>query len=196
MSKTVSHHHDHQQAAASRVIFGFWIFLMTDCITFAALFATYAVLNNGMDLHCTSMDRILVQTFALLTAAFLARGALLALQKESTVQAFIWLIFSGLFGSLFACLDYISLHSLYAQGLTWQTNGYLSAFYTLLGMHFAHVGVALLWTVVLLIQLCLQGPTQTMKTRFMCLGLFWGFVNILWVSIFTIVYLMGGVPHV
>ena len=99
-------------------------------------------------------------------------------------------------GTLFVWFDYSGLHGLYTSGLTWQTNGYLSAFYTLIGIHLFHVAIALLWTVVLLIQLCLQGTTQTMKTRFTCLGLFWGFVNILWVVIFTIVYLMGGVPHV
>ena len=190
---TIDHHQD---SANSRVLFGFWVYLMTDAIMFAALFATYAVLHNNIYggpgiQQLTSLPYVFIETMILLCSTFICGLSFIVLQKGSKAQGMIALAITFLLGLAFLVFEGNQFMNLISQGITWQGSAFLSAFFTLILLHAAHVFIGLVWILVLLIQFTSQGATPTMRTRVACLGLFWGFLNIVWIFIFTIVYLMG-----
>jgi cytochrome o ubiquinol oxidase subunit III len=193
------HHHDHHQAAAARVSFGFWMFLMTDCISFAVLFATYIVLNkHAADIsHVISLvgglPMVMKQSLVLLTTAFIAGLSAHRLAIGEKGRAAFYLLATLVLAGAFVFVEWQQLGAVIqsrAKDVA-PYNGFYSAFVVFIGIHLAHVVVGFLWGVVLLVQLKMQGATQTMRTRFTCLSLFWSFINIIWILIFTIVYLMG-----
>jgi cytochrome o ubiquinol oxidase subunit III len=197
-TSALSHEHDHHDEPNDKVIYGFWVYIMTDCILFASLFATYAVLRDNtygsIGIHdIARLPYILVQSLCLLTSGFTYGLALLGLHKGNTKQIYTWLSVTFLLGLAFIGLEYHEFAHLVANGYTWQVSAFLSAFFSLVGIHGLHVCIGLLWIVILMIQLKMRGINGMMKTRFACLGLFWDFLNIMWIFIFTIVYLMGAI---
>ena len=190
--------HDHEAAVAAKVTFGFWVYVMTDAIMFAAMLATYAVLKNGTYggpgiQQVAHLPHILIQTLILTLSAFTFGLGFIAFLKSKACQLRFWLVITFILGVVFLSIEIGDLTSLVKQGYSWQTSAFLSSYFTVLGLHALHIMVALLWMLVLLVQFSCKGFSTVMKTRFTCLGLFWNFLNLMWLIIFTVVFLIGAV---
>jgi cytochrome o ubiquinol oxidase subunit 3 len=185
-----------QSEADSKSIFGFWVYLMTDCVLFASLFATFAVLRNntfggpsGSDLF--SMPLVLAETLALLTSSFVCGLGLLAARRKDKRQALILFGITFLLGVFFLTVELSEFRHLAEEGNSWRRSGFLSAFFTLVGTHGLHITAGLLWMATLMVRMAKQGIGRTSIRQLTMLSLFWHFLDIIWIFIFTIVYLMG-----
>ncbi len=197
---TTIHHIQHHDAS-SKVIFGFWIYILTDCILFASLFATYIVLYNNTYggpgiAQVTSLPYGLIQTLIIIFSTLTFGFGFAAIYRGNRNQVMFWLVITFLLGLAFLGMEQQQFAHLLHQGYSWQTSAFLTVFFSLIGIYGLHILVALLWIIILMIQLSSQNLTSMMKTRLTCLSLFWNFLNIVWVFIFTIVYLMGAIQHV
>ncbi|MCB5184208.1 cytochrome o ubiquinol oxidase subunit III [Methylobacillus gramineus] len=188
--------HEHHHDAESTKIFGFWIYLMTDCILFATIFATYAVLSGsfaggptGKDIF--ELDYVLGETFLLLFSSITYGMAMIAQHKGNKAGVLKWLAVTFLFGLGFIVMEINEFHHLIHQGFGPDRSAFLSAFFTLVGTHGLHVTCGLIWMAVMMAQVASKGLTTTNNTRLMCLSLFWHFLDIVWICVFTVVYLMG-----
>ncbi|NNM60264.1 MAG: cytochrome o ubiquinol oxidase subunit III [Legionellales bacterium] len=199
MTDTVDTNAHHHEDDGSKVIFGFWIFILTSFISFATLFATYAVLHNntyggiGAQDVLRRLSYALLQSLIFLSSSFTLGLAIIAYKKGLSDKVKLWMTVTFLIGLLFIGLEFREFARLVHDGNTWQNSAFLSSFFTLVGFHSVNVIVGLLWMIVLMIQFSMKGFTATMQIRFSCLGLFWDFLNIIWIFIFTIVYLMGAI---
>ncbi len=180
----------------SKTVLGFWVYLMTDCILFASLFATYAVLQNntfggpsGQELF--SLPFVLLETLILLTSSFTCGLGLLASHRGKKNQVMAWFGVTFLLGLAFLALELSEFSHLVAEGNSWQRSGFLSAFFTLVGTHGLHIATGLMWIVVMMIRVWRGGLTTVNLRRLTVLSLFWHFLDIVWIFIFTFVYLMG-----
>lgn len=180
----------------SKTLFGFWVYLMTDCVLFACLFATYAVLRNntfggpsGHDLF--SPPFVLTETLILLTSSFTCGLGILAARRNNKNQVIGWFVLTFLFGISFLTMELSEFSRLAVEGNSWQRSGFLSSFFTLVGTHGLHITIGLIWMAVLLLRVRYQGLSMSMAKRLTMLSLFWHFLDIVWIFIFTIVYLMG-----
>ncbi|MDQ7100860.1 MULTISPECIES: cytochrome o ubiquinol oxidase subunit III [unclassified Serratia (in: enterobacteria)] len=185
-------HHD----AGETKVFGFWIYLMSDCILFASLFATYAVLVNGTAGGPSGKDIfdlkfVLVETFLLLFSSITYGMAMIAMNKGKVGGVNTWLFLTFLFGLGFVAMEIYEFHHLIAEGFGPDRSAFLSSFFALVGTHGLHVTSGLIWIIVLMIQVSKFGLTATNKTRLMCLSLFWHFLDVVWICVFTVVYLLG-----
>lgn len=204
MSTEILHNHDsvtahaehgHHDAGAIKV-FGFWIYLMSDCILFATLFATYAVLVNSTAGGPTGKDIfelpfVLVETFCLLFSSITYGMAILAMNKGIKSQVNAWLGLTFLFGLAFIGMELYEFHHLIAEGNGPDRSAFLSGFFTLVATHGLHVTSGLIWMAVMMVQVAKRGLTPVNQTRLMCLSLFWHFLDVIWICVFTVVYLMG-----
>lgn len=184
------------QAADDKTVFGFWVYLMTDCILFAILFATYAVLHDNTyggpaARELFSLPYVLIETLLLLTSSFTCGLALLALHQQNKKQIFIWLGVTFLLGLSFLGMELAEFRHLFLEGNGWQRSGFLSAFFTLVGTHGLHIATGLLWMSVMFVRLGRSGLTRTTTRQLTLLGMFWHFLDVVWIFIFTLVYLMG-----
>jgi cytochrome o ubiquinol oxidase subunit III len=182
--------------ADSKTIFGFWVYLMTDCVLFASLFATFVVLRNntfggpaGSELF--SQPFVLTETIILLTSSFTVGLGLLAAKRKDKAQTLYWLGVTALLGLIFLGMEIYEFHKLYEEGNSWRRSGFLSAFFTLVGTHGIHIATGLLWMAVAMTQVVRIGLNRAVVRRLTMLSLFWHFLDIIWIFIFTIVYLMG-----
>ena len=181
----------------SKTLLGFWIYLMTDCILFASLFATYVVLRgatnggpSGADLF--DLPYVLAETVILLTSSYACGLAMLSLHRQQTRHIIGWLIVTFLLGAGFLAMELNEFTQLATEGNGWTMSAFLSAFFTLVGTHGAHISVGLLWIGVMIWQVASRGLTPGVSRRLTLLSLFWHFLDVIWIFIFTIVYLMGG----
>jgi cytochrome o ubiquinol oxidase subunit III len=198
MAHTITHHHEHHHDTDSMDVLGFWIYILSDCILFASIFATFAVLRTnvygGPELKSLmSMPYILVETMVLLASSFTYGLAILSMYKEAKQQVVCWLMITLFLGLLFVGMEVNEFLNLYAEGHSWQASAALSSFFTLVGTHGLHVLIGSFWMLVMIIQVCLMGVTSVIKRRLTYLGLFWAFLDIIWIFVFTIVYLMGAI---
>lgn len=198
MSETAINRQLKQHEADSKSIFGFWVYLMTDCVLFATLFATFAVLRNstfggpaGSDLF--SMPFVLAETLALLTSSFTCGLGLLAVQRKDKQQALVLFGITFLLGVFFLTMEISEFRHLIEEGNSWRRSGFLSAFFTLVATHGLHITAGLLWMGTLMVRTLKQPIDRTSIRQFTMLSLFWHFLDIIWIFIFTIVYLMGRV---
>ncbi|WP_395754794.1 cytochrome o ubiquinol oxidase subunit III [Edwardsiella ictaluri] len=187
--------HGHHDAGETKV-FGFWIYLMSDCILFAGLFATYAVLVNGTAGGPTGKEIfdlkfVLVETFLLLFSSITYGMAIGAMNKGSVGGVNVWLLLTFLFGLGFVSMEVYEFHHLITEGFGPDRSGFLSSFFALVGTHGLHVTAGLTWIVVMMIQISKFGLTAANKTRLMCLSLFWHFLDVIWICLFTAVHLLG-----
>lgn len=187
--------HAHHDADAVD-IFGFWIYIMSDCILFAGLFTVYAVLHNntygGPSLQeLTDLPYVLGETAALLLSSVTYGMTVLALYQKKLAWVMVSLGATLLLGSLFIYLELNEFVHLYLAGHSWQSSAALSAFFTLVGTHGVHVTAGLVWMLVLLGQLVKFKLSPAMARRLTYLGLFWAFLDIVWIFVYTVVYLMG-----
>jgi cytochrome o ubiquinol oxidase subunit 3 len=179
-----------------RVIFGFWVYLMTDLLVFAALFATFAVLRNntfggpaGRDLF--NLPFVLSETLFLLSSSFTAGLALLVAHRGDKKQVVIWLLVTFLLGFTFLGMELSEFSKLINEGNGFQRSAFLSSFFTLVGTHGAHIAAGLLWMTVLLWKIFKHGLNSSIIRKLTLFSLFWHFLDIVWIFIFTIVYLMA-----
>ena len=190
---THAHHFD-----GSKNVFGFWIYIMTDCILFATLFAVYAVFHthtfggpHAKELF--SLPFVLTETMFLLTSSFTMGLATLARDsvKPSKVTCWLWITF--LLGCSFIVMETNEFYHLYLEGHTWATSAFLSSFFTLVATHGLHVTAGLIWMLSIITQINKHKMTPLTKTKLTCLGLFWHFLDIVWIFVFSVVYLMGAI---
>ncbi len=187
--------HEHHDAAGMKV-FGFWVYLMSDLIIFGSLFATYAVLMEGTAGGPSAADIfelpfVLVETFLLLFSSFTYGIAVLEMNKNKVAQVKLWLGITFVLGAAFIGMEIYEFQHLIHEGFGPDRSAFLTAFFTLVGTHGLHVTFGLIWILVMLIQLSTKGLTDATRPRIMCLSLFWHFLDVVWICVFSFVYLMG-----
>ena len=180
-------------------LLGFWLYLMSDCLIFAVLFAVYAVLGrsyaagpSGADLF--NLPLVAVNTALLLLSSITYGMAMIGMQHGRKTTVLAWLAITGLMGLGFVGLELYEFSHLLHEGAGPQRSAFLSAFFTLVGTHGLHVSFGIVWLVVLMLQVGKLGLTAPNKRRLMCLSMFWHFLDVVWIGVFTFVYLMGVLP--
>ncbi len=181
---------------ANGTLLGFWLYLMSDCLIFAALFATYSVLSQsyaggptGAELF--DLPLVALNTSFLLFSSITYGFAMLQMQQGKLKGTMIWLATTGVFGAAFLGLELFEFYHLIHEGATPQRSAYWSAFFTLVGTHGLHVTFGIIWLITLLLQLRKHGLTVPNRRRLFCLSMFWHFLDVVWIGVFTIVYLIG-----
>jgi len=180
-------------------LLGFWIYLMSDCLIFAVLFAcfgvygrSYAAGPSGADLF--DLKLVAVSTALLLLSSITYGMAMLAMEKARKGTTLAWLAVTGVLGLGFLGATAYEFHHLIEIGAGPQRSAFLSAFFTLVGTHALHVTFGALWLAILMIQVAKHGLIEANRTRLMCLSMFWHFLDVIWIGVFSFVYLMGTLP--
>ena len=193
---TREYHLAHEPHPENGTSLGFWLYLMSDCLIFAALFATYGVLGrnyaggpSGKDLFDLSL--VAINTAFLLMSSITFGFAMLQKQKKNVNGTLLWLAVTGLLGAAFLAVELYEFHHLIHQGATPQSSAFLSSFFTLVGTHGIHVTFGLVWLITLMIQIKKHGLINENVRRINCLSMFWHFLDVVWIGVFTFVYLMG-----
>lgn len=184
------------EEVSARTQLGFWIYLMTDCILFGTLFATFAVLRHstaggpaGAELF--DLPFVLTETLILLTSSFSCGMAILNMHSGQKKAVLSWLAVTFVLGAAFLSMELTEFSQLAAEGDGWWRSGFLSAFFVLVGTHGFHIFIGLLWMAVMAVQVWRKGITSPVSRRLGLLAMFWHFLDVIWILIFTIVYLMG-----
>ena len=184
--------------ASKRIVvaYGFWIFLLSDIIMFSAFFAAYAVLggsNAGGPTGAQLFEqwRVAVETVCLLVSSFTAGLASVAAERRSMLATQAWLVVTGLLGFAFLVLEVQEFVDLVSRGAGPGRSAFLSSFFALVGCHGLHVGCGLLWLGTMMAQFWARGFSPNIMRRFLCFNLFWHALDIIWVGVFTMVYLLG-----
>jgi cytochrome o ubiquinol oxidase subunit 3 len=177
-------------------LFGFWLYLMSDCLLFAVLFATYGVLGRNYAAGPSGADlfdlRLVAVNTALLLLSSLTYGfAMLAMAEQRMRATLIWMAVTGLFGAAFIAIELYEFAHLVREGATPQRSAFLSSFFALVGTHGLHVTFGLVWLVTLMVQVRMHGLIADNQRRLWCLSMFWHFLDVVWIGVFTFVYLMG-----
>jgi len=177
-------------------LFGFWLYLMSDCLLFAVLFATYGVLGRNYAAGPSAADlfdlRIVALNTALLLLSSLTYGlAMLEMDQDRVRGTLGWLAITGLFGAAFIGIELYEFAHLIREGATPQRSAFLSSFFVLVGTHGLHVTFGIVWLVTLMAQVRLRGLIAENQRRLMCLSMFWHFLDVVWIGVYTFVYLMG-----
>lgn len=187
-----------QQEVQDKTVFGFWVYIMTDCVLFASLFAIYAVLNNntfggpnGRELF--SLPYVLAETLILLTSSFTCGLAMLATRQNHKKKVIFWFVITFLLGLAFLAMELTEFRHLVAEGNSWRRSGFLTSYFALVGTHGLHITIGLTWMAVLLFKVIKGGLISSTVRRLTLLSLFWHFLDIIWIFIFTIVYLRGAI---
>ncbi|WP_375421050.1 cytochrome o ubiquinol oxidase subunit III [uncultured Sphingomonas sp.] len=180
----------------SSTMLGFWMYLMSDCLIFAMLFATYGVLGTSYaggpgPRELFDLPLVALNTSMLLFSSITYGFAMLAMTdgKRGAMQG--WLAITGLFGAAFLGIEMYEFSHLIHEGAGPQRSAFLSSFFTLVGTHGLHVTFGLIWLVVLMVQVQAKGLIPANRRRLMCLSLFWHFLDVIWIGVFTFVYLLG-----
>ena len=185
-------------AVPKRIVvgYGFWIFLLSDIVMFAALFAAYAVLvgataggASGAELF--SQRNVAIETACLLASSYTCGLMSLAVGSRRRAGIYLGAVITFALGAAFLGLELREFADMIARGATPQSSAFLSAFFTLVGCHGLHVTVGLVWLVVMMFQVAIKGLRPAVERRLLCFSLFWHALDIIWVSLFTVVYLMG-----
>ncbi|WP_062210344.1 cytochrome o ubiquinol oxidase subunit III [Aureimonas sp. AU12] len=182
--------------AEGGTLLGFWIYLMSDCLIFAVLFACYGVYGRSYAAGPTPADLfdlplVAINTAMLLFSSITYGFAMLAMEKENKRGTLVWLAVTGLFGLAFLSLELYEFAHLIHEGAGPQRSAFLSAFFTLVGTHGLHVTFGVIWLVVLMVQVAQRGLLPENRRRLMCLSLFWHFLDVIWIGVFSFVYLLG-----
>ena len=180
----------------SSTMLGFWIYLMSDCLIFAMLFAAYGVLGTSYaggpgPKQLFELPLVAVNTSMLLLSSITYGFAMLSMTDGKRGGTLGWLAITGLFGATFIGIELYEFSHLIADGAGPGRSAFLSSFFTLVGTHGLHVTFGLIWLVVLMVQVATKGLIPANRRRLMCLSLFWHFLDVIWIGVFTFVYLMG-----
>lgn len=207
MSDTLTMHHqpelhldlsipDPRQDSYSKAMLGFWIYLMTDCLIFATLFATYAVLHDSTfggpgSKEIFDLNIVFPETVALLLSSLTCGFALLSAKRSHKNQTLLWLFASFFLGATFLFIEVNEFAHLAAEGNDWTRSAFLSSYFTLVGTHGLHVTAGSLWLLVMITQLFFQGIVVDTFRRLVLFSMFWHFLDLVWIFVFTFVYLLG-----
>ncbi|MGC3979958.1 MAG: cytochrome o ubiquinol oxidase subunit III [Steroidobacteraceae bacterium] len=188
----------HAQHSGGGTMLGFWIYLMSDALIFATLFATFGVLNSSFAGGPTpkelfDLNLVAINTTLLLVSALTCGLAMISLQAGKLGALRLWLVITALLGCGFVGIELYEFGHLIAEGATPQRSGYLSAFFTLVGTHGLHVTFGVIWIAVMLAQLGQRGLHPDNQRRMLCLSMFWHFLDVIWIGVFTFVYLLGAI---
>jgi len=182
------------------VPYGFWLFVLSDMVLFSALFASYVVLVHATDGGPTPSQLfhhrtdVAIETIALLLSSFVCGLAMIAAKRANMVWTQVWLFLTGLLGFIFLVIELREFAGMIAIGAGPQRSAFLSSFFTLVGCHGAHVTAGLMWIGTMMAQIWAKGFQPHIIRRLLCLSVFWHALDIIWVAIFTIVYLIGTLP--
>lgn len=182
-----------------KTLFGFWVYLMTDCVLFACLFATFIVLRHntnggpGGD-ELFSMPYVLAETLILLTSSFTCGLAMLAMQQKQKRQVIAWLAITAALGIAFLAMELHEFANLIHEGHGYQASAAMSSFFTLVATHGLHISIGLIWMFAMIWRIRKVGLTNGSVRKLTMLSLFWHFLDVVWIFIFSIVYLMGAIP--
>jgi cytochrome o ubiquinol oxidase subunit III len=187
--------------ASKRIVvgYGFWIFLLSDIVMFSAIFAAYAVLAHataggpgGMQLF--NQRSVAIETVCLLVSSYTCGLMSLAIDRSQYGRTYLTAFITFALGAVFLTLELREFAGMIAMGAGPQRSAFLSAFFTLVGCHGLHVTAGLVWLVVMMAQVAIRGFSATVERRLLCFSLFWHALDIVWVWLFTVVYLMGVLP--
>ena len=180
-------------------LLGFWLYLMSDCLVFACLFAAYGVLGrnyaagpSGADLF--DLPLVALNTALLLLSSITYGFAMLEMQRRRQGAMLGWLAITGLFGLGFLGVELYEFAHLIHEGAGPQRSAFLTSFFALVGTHGLHVTFGVVWLVTLMVQVSQHGLIAANRRRLMCLSMFWHFLDVVWIGVFTFVYLMGVLP--
>ena len=187
---------DHGHGPGTATILGFWIYLMSDALIFAALFATYGVLSTSYAGGPVPQDIFNLPLVALNTAILLVSSitygfAMLAMEAQNLRRTKLWLVITGVLGAGFVGISLYEFVHFAHEGASPQVSAYWSAVWTLVGTHGLHVAVGIVWLIIMLVQLQQRGLIIENKRRLLCLSMFWHFLDVVWIGVFTFVYLLG-----
>jgi cytochrome o ubiquinol oxidase subunit 3 len=178
------------------VAYGFWIFLLSDIVMFAALFASYAVLVHATaggptGAQLFNQTTVAIETVCLLVSSYTCGLMSLAINSRNRFRTYLGALITFALGAAFLTLELREFADMIAHGATPQRSAFLSAFFTLVGCHGLHVTLGLIWLVVMMVQVAVMGFVTSVQHRLLCFSLFWHALDIVWVGVFTVVYLMG-----
>lgn len=187
--------HDHGGGGGATLL-GFWIYLMSDALIFATLFATFGVVSGSFaggpgPKEIFELPLVALNTTMLLISSITYGMAMLDMEAGRKRATQAWLAVTALFGAAFVGIELFEFGNLIAEGATPQKSAFLSGFFTLVGTHGLHVTFGLIWIAVMLVQVAQRGLTVENKRRLMCLGMFWHLLDVVWIGVFTFVYLLG-----
>jgi cytochrome o ubiquinol oxidase subunit III len=187
--------------AAKRIVvaYGFWIFLLSDIVMFSALFAAYAVLVRATAGGLTGAELFnqvsaAIETACLLASSYSCGLMSLAVNSRRRDAIYFFAVVTFVLGAAFLSLEVREFANMIARGATPQRSAFLSAFFTLVGCHGLHVTAGLIWLAVMMAQVAIKGIRATVERRLLCFALFWHALDIIWIWLFTVVYLMGVHP--
>ena len=188
--------HEHEHAGGGSTMLGFWIYLMSDCLIFAVMFAMYGVLGRSyaggpepselFDLRIVALN-----TTMLLLSSITYGFAMLQAQRKRVGATQAWLAITGLFGLAFVGIELFEFSHMIREGAGPQRSAFLSSFFALVGTHGLHVSAGLIWLVTLMVQVGRRGLPPANYRRLACLSLFWHFLDVIWIGVFTFVYLLS-----
>jgi cytochrome o ubiquinol oxidase subunit 3 len=178
------------------IAYGFWIFLLSDIVMFAALFASYAVLVHATaggptGAQLFNQTTVAIETACLLVSSYTCGLMSLAVNSRNRLGTYLGALITFALGAAFLTLEVREFADMIAHGATPQRSAFLSAFFTLVGCHGLHVTLGLIWLVVMMVQVAVMGFVANVQHRLLCFSLFWHALDIVWVGVFTVVYLMG-----
>jgi cytochrome o ubiquinol oxidase subunit III len=187
---------EHPHPAGYSTMLGFWIYIMSDCLLFSVLFAAYGVLGGNYAAGPAPKDLFNLNLVALNTTMLLLSSltygiAMLSMQANSARRTQMWLAVTAFFGLCFIGIELHEFTDMIREGATPQRSAFLSSFFTLVGTHGLHVTTGLVWMAVLMIQVGQRGLIEANRRRLYCLSMFWHFLDVVWIGVFTFVYLMG-----
>lgn len=187
---------DPNEDTFSKNVLGFWIYLMTDCLLFAVLFTTYTIFHKQTFGGPSSNDifhlpTAFSETMLLLFSSLTSGLALLASLKNDRKLVIIWLIVTFILGASFLAIELNEFSHLIREGNSWSRSAFLSSFFTLVGTHGLHITTGLTWITIMVLQLIFIGLNATTFRRLVIFNMFWHFLDLIWIFIFTLVYLIG-----
>jgi len=187
---------DPYQDEYSRTTFGFWVYLLTDFMMFATIFAVYAVLHKSTfggpgPKELFDLPSVMNQTWVLLVATFFVGFGGASVHRKHRAGTITYFLLTFILGITFLWLQFDDLSLLVKRGASWKSNAFLSAYFTLIGTFAVHIVFGLLWIIVLILPVIKRGIDMVSVRRLTCLRMFWQFLNIIWIFIFSIVYLLG-----
>src|SRR5271166_6149417 len=187
---------EHEHAEGGATMLGFWLYLMSDSLIFACLFATFGVLGRRYAAGPSpavlfDLPEIGLNTAILLFSSITYGLAMVEVEKQRRGLTLFWLFVTGLFGASFVGIELFEFHHLISVGAGPTRSAFLSAFFILVSTHGLHVTCGIIWLLTLMVQLRIHGFIAANKRRLICLGMFWHFLDVVWIGVFTFVYLMG-----
>ena len=187
---------EHPHPPGGSTALGFWMYLMSDCLIFAMLFAAYGVYGGSYAggpsaREVFELPLVAVNTTMLLLSSITYGFAMIAVQEKRQSAVLGWLAATGLFGLAFLSIELYEFHHMIHEGAGWWRSAFLSSFFTLVGTHGLHVTFGIIWLVVLMVQVAKFGLIEANQRRLMCLSMFWHFLDVVWIGVFTFVYLLG-----